>query len=510
MTVHQIQRSILELNAIDARNPNVQMEECRAYYYQRILPALEQVFDEWVPEGMTLRIDRLEFSLGWVPLNRWESVIKEEMGQVLQMLLQEFKRQQNGTQQTLSLTAHTSKGLEVKATVSWDTARRMEAIFHYLHTGMLPWWVGENIDLEALLEKALVEQPLPIVGLIQSPKPAVHKRLKSLLGAKQLTALSERLYPSGYASLEEGLSQLQRVWNLSSQYDFPLLSAADCAAVLEESLWTLLASGTTEVLNTRRQAFVALLTTVLRLRKWPGSGWSAFMKALQKADTVLGKAEARDLYEALQSILKQAEHTSFNDSPSKESELLTKGKAASQETLGIPVETLKTDLEEGLYVNTAGLVLLSPFFNRLFELSGLLQDGQFIDEAAKERGVHLLHYTAMAVPPSNEHDLVLPKLLCGIPLDSVVPLEDPLKEDQKQEAENMIAAAIEHWQALGQSSSAALRESFLQREGKLALVAGQYRLFINRQSLDILLERVPWNFHTIRHSWMPHMLFVDW
>jgi hypothetical protein len=63
---------------------------------------------------------------------------------------------------------------------------------------------------------------------------------------------------------------------------------------------------------------------------------------------------------------------------------------------------------------------------------------------------------------------------------------------------------------LGQTSVAGLRESFLQREGCLSRKDDAWQLLVETRSYDMLLDRLPWGFATIKYSWMPGAIRVDW
>ncbi len=73
-------------------------------------------------------------------------------------------------------------------------------------------------------------------------------------------------------------------------------------------------------------------------------------------------------------------------------------------------------------------------------------------------------------------------------------------------ADDMLFAAIEHWEVLSSTSPDGLREGFLQRSGKLEMVSGARRLQIEHNTLDILLDRLPWNIGIVKLPWMAEML----
>lgn len=169
------------------------------------------------------------------------------------------------------------------------------------------------------------------------------------------------------------------------------------------------------------------------------------------------------------------------------------------------------DYFQHLLVGNAGLVLAGPYLPRLFAMSGLIAEGRFRDEAAAERGVHLLHYLATGSTNPAEHRLPLDKILCGLEPDQPVRREIDLLDRDKEAADGLIEAMIAHWSAIGRTSVEGFRESFFLREGRLQLTpAGFWQLVVQQRAFDMLLDRLPWGFKTIRHSWMNKAVHVEW
>jgi hypothetical protein len=72
-------------------------------------------------------------------------------------------------------------------------------------------------------------------------------------------------------------------------------------------------------------------------------------------------------------------------------------------------------------------------------------------------------------------------------------------------------AAIRHWGALGSASPDGLREGFLQREGKLEKRADGWRLIVERKTIDVLLDRLPWGVGMVALPWMgEEVVWVEW
>jgi len=162
------------------------------------------------------------------------------------------------------------------------------------------------------------------------------------------------------------------------------------------------------------------------------------------------------------------------------------------------------------YINNAGLILLHPYLSFFFDALELREGQQFKDEAAKHRAVQLLGYLAYGEEDIPEWDLVLPKILCGIQPAEPVRRFIPLTDTEKTEANELLAAVISHWNALGNTSPDGLRGNFLLREGKLEWKEEEWQLYVTQQAYDMLLNRLPWGFSVVGLSWMPWLIKTVW
>ena len=162
------------------------------------------------------------------------------------------------------------------------------------------------------------------------------------------------------------------------------------------------------------------------------------------------------------------------------------------------------------YIPNAGIVLLHPFLKRFFTALKLVKENEFIDKSAQQRAVHLLQYLATGETGLPEYELLLPKLLCGIPF--AIPIEQgiKLKNTEKKEATNLLNAVIENWGVLGTTSPDGLREGFFQRDGKLQYKNNNWYLEVEKKAIDVLLTKLPWGIGMIKLPWMPDLLRVDW
>ena len=162
------------------------------------------------------------------------------------------------------------------------------------------------------------------------------------------------------------------------------------------------------------------------------------------------------------------------------------------------------------YIFNAGVIMLHPFLLHYFKALKLVERDQFINDLAQQKAIHLIQYLATRERGLPEYELLLPKFLCNLPFDVPIEREVEITESEMQEGEELLMAAIKHWGALGDASPDALREGFLQREGKLEKRQNGWYLKVEQKTLDILLGKLPWGLGIIKLPWMEELLRVEW
>ncbi|MES2045580.1 MAG: contractile injection system tape measure protein [Pseudomonadota bacterium] len=174
-----------------------------------------------------------------------------------------------------------------------------------------------------------------------------------------------------------------------------------------------------------------------------------------------------------------------------------------------------TEDGEPIFIANAGLVLLAPYLPALLDRLGVLtsdaEGKQHIDGIdAMSRAVHLLQYMADQRLDAPEHELVLNKLLCGLPTAQPVLPSFAAEPADLELCDGLLGAVIANWPIIAGTSIEGLRETFLQRDGRLRHEEDTWRLQVQRKGVDVLVDRVPWSFATIFHRWMPQPLQVTW
>lgn len=166
--------------------------------------------------------------------------------------------------------------------------------------------------------------------------------------------------------------------------------------------------------------------------------------------------------------------------------------------------------DETFFIDNAGQVLAAPYLPRLFSMLELTEDDAFVDHAAAERAVHLLQFMVKGEQGCAEYQLLLNKLLCGVPTGVPVQSRIVLSRQERDTVDDLIRGMIQNWKTIGNTSVAGLRETFLQRRGQLVLQEDIWFLAIEPGAFDMLLDNLPWGFSVIKHRWMERAIHVTW
>jgi hypothetical protein len=166
--------------------------------------------------------------------------------------------------------------------------------------------------------------------------------------------------------------------------------------------------------------------------------------------------------------------------------------------------------QEPLSVPNAGLVLLWPLLPGLLRQLGLLEEQQFSSPQAQLEAVCWLDGLIWGDEAMAEWRTPLGKLLCGLPLESLlVPWSSPEPEVNEQMLE-WLAAIPAQLPGLHRCSANDLRSLFLQRPGQLIQTQSGWQLSVEADASDFLLSQLPWALDFFRFPWMEKPLQVKW
>ncbi len=140
----------------------------------------------------------------------------------------------------------------------------------------------------------------------------------------------------------------------------------------------------------------------------------------------------------------------------------------------------------------------------------MLHDKEWKNKDAQYKAVHLLKFLSTGTQNIPEYNLTLEKIMCGLNIEEPLPLEVFLDENEMNESTSLLESVIEHWKALKNTSVYSLRESFLKRDGLLTIKDNGWLLQVERKTLDVLIDSIPWGYSILNFPWSDRVIFVEW
>ena len=171
------------------------------------------------------------------------------------------------------------------------------------------------------------------------------------------------------------------------------------------------------------------------------------------------------------------------------------------------------DLAKTAYeIMDSGLVLLAPYLPALFERTGCIEKGVFANEESQRKALAVLKYAAYGNYAEPPKDAALMNLLCNLPVSPVLYVDElpKVSDSEKELIDSLLNAVIANWKAVGHMSPDGLRGTYFVRNGTLETAGASDMLTVETKTFDILLDKLPWGYSMIKHSWMKKVLNVKW
>ncbi len=471
-----------------------------------LLPALERTLDRFAPPEGSLYIERLEIDAGVMSLDRLEHDLADAAAQALEKALRE-----QTAADTRPAAAERASGNAQRKTVQQSVS---EAFVFFLETGQLPW--SFRLPEGRSLEQAVLdvwENAAQAEGSVPAATAVLRQVLASVAARKRLTrqftptllkTLLAQLAPETATAAEQVLAVLR-----------PALLPADIRHV-ERLVWDSAFAKAAEGNLVRTEELVSEMLPHVAAEYPAAADVLARHWPLASASTPEA-ADGPEISRAAAQPGRTAELLLLpDDTPAAPSKPFPAQKQPAKPAPQIvpaasPVHLIARqelpDLAEGIYVSNAGLVLLHPFLPQFFGKLGMVADKKLLQP---ERALCLLHFLATGQPVAPEFELMLPKVLCNVPLEIPVEADAALTAAEQDETVALLKAVIQHWDALRNTSPDGLRGTFFVRPGKISLRDADWLLQVEPQTWDILLDQLPWGIGMIKLPWMERMLHVEW
>lgn len=171
-----------------------------------------------------------------------------------------------------------------------------------------------------------------------------------------------------------------------------------------------------------------------------------------------------------------------------------------------------SDTEIGkIGISNAGLLLFYPYLVYVFaELKWITADKKFMNRLAQQKAILFLQYVVNGKNRQAEYQLVLNKILCGWPIH--LPLKDRvnLTATEKAVAADLAESLKEHWTVVKNTSVPGLIQSFVARPGLIQKTSAGYLIQVERRTIDILLDSLPFGLTIIKLPWNEYIINTEW
>lgn len=441
-----------------------------SFFYNIILPEIEKMFDELSDDDKIMRLEKLEIDLG----NFSVAELKEPGGSV--SVKEKIAKQ-------LKDILNLQKELINKESISYSVCLQW---LYYMKNGRLPWntlhttteWYDQVLEGFASDHRSIGL----LRSLINTDTKAV-RRIVSLHSTVYLSHLAEVLTAQNQSVLHNQIGSIYKILKDTEKDQTGLH------------------------VNKVKKGWEKILQVLAR----PGQPLSGpeiiencILPDLTNEELTILKnviTEKSDIQSIIPMIRKRME---LNLIPKKD-------QVAKSDTPDKKTTRIKDQIdEEGVFVSHAGIVLLHPFFKPLFSNLGLLGPVTFRDHTVHQKGLLLLNYLSTGTMEFEEHELVIDKILCGYPIEDPVDTPPWLSDAEKDECDALLSSVIGQWTILKNTSPGGLRENFLKRPGKLFIKNDSPQLLVESNSIDVLLDHLPWGINIIKLPWMEEILKVDW
>lgn len=451
---------------------------------------LNAIFEKYeVGENVVIRIPKLDVSL----LVQDENLTAALSRNIAEKVEQELKRQ-----------------LEQKTTnvQNIEEVNSFEALLHYVRKGFLPWWWRDGkshtstVVLNKLFETQGLKTVLETFSKLRLNEDGLH-RLSQMISPEHLTELLKTHSNITGNKTDDLLEDMNAIGKqLVNQFDqsafFQLSKGVLVKTFLPHKIGWDLYKNLAALVDAKMDRTLGndVLKELIQNLKTP-----AFKSLLLSLPEFKNAVSLTSIFLELPFDL--AKQSKTNSSSTNQEQTLTNKDQSSED------KHKKDDLEDGERAITyaGGLVLLANFLPTLFANLGLYKEGILHH---KSIAIAIMRHLVFSLDKYEEHEVILEKLLCGVSTDTFISTASILSVEQKLEADLLLSSVIEHWAALKSTSISGLQEGFLQRKGKLQFNNKQWNLSMQRQTIDVLLDYLPWSYSMIKLPWMPKILTVKW
>lgn len=475
--MHLIQKQLVEVTFNGPESEALQLQrELAALCENELLPAIESVLAPYDFLEDDLIFDYLSISVDDLRTNNFRQLFTDAVAQQLKATLaQKIPLFSEGVSATTSDVIRI-KNRKRREAQSANHRNVEQILFHFLLHGVYPWWVLPDRIREwkrVMLNIFFASSPpaIQLLHILRS-SPTARERLLAQFPADWQQQLLQQIAPDVYSATLSTITILQRYIPDMQDITAPAIRKWQLEMVTQEDALPSEAKLIASALNHLAPAAPPQLQTLVQAHL------------------------PHPLQAQVQEQLEQQAGISLKEKTN---------------TLTIPEETHNAPVTDGYYVHNAGLVLLAPFISRFLQYCGAADEKKLLKPGY---AAALLEWLATGRTDIGEEEMVLNKILCGIPLSHTMERITTIEPVHQEEAASLLSMVVSNWPSLKNTSPDGLRASFLHRPGKLSVRENDdnWLLQVERESYDEwLLPDLPWGYNMVILPYTPHkMIWTEW
>lgn len=460
--------------SFSANEKDIALKKAKEFFYEKALPQLNSQFDSVIPY---VYIDKLEIDVGKVNTENFASQFRRSAAQALQ---EYFYKKGNGISQPANETP----------VFSADT------IIYFLQKGYWQWNFQMRTDTEmtSLIKRLMKNEKdaFRLFALLKEQNVYARERFAAMMLIRpSLADIFLQQLKKHHPALE-GCFPLDAVANLTqSEKDFysTLIREIIASASLQnpEEVKRVLEKFMRLYPPVEKKEIISLKKILETLSdRSNASEWGRFYKMLYQS------------FYRHSIIAQQNTHDGMTISESyKEKEISDTPKY----------------FEEGerVHISNAGLILFHPYLPYVFkELKWINDEKKFADENSQQKAILFLQYLINQKSRQAEHELLLNKILCNWPINKPVKAKIIFLKKEKKAAVELIESLKEHWKILKNTSRQGLIKSFVERKGTIQQRGEGFLLQVEKNTIDILMESLPFGIQTIKLPWNEYLIHTEW
>lgn len=483
--MHQIQKQIIEIDLPDGSDAFSWQEKITTICNDSLTEKLGILFDRMGFEN-TLSFDKIEIDLGLIDANDFEKLFLQNIENQLLIKIKSIFEEEG------------FDDLQSKKQVSFNTKNdqsNYEAFIYFLEKGTLQWWVSNDF-----LEE--IEQNIVVVfSESKTQKHAQITHLKKVFESEKVVKrfvlqFSEKIFWAFvrivFFEENEVISFYEKVADVIQNTFLKFFKKEDFDVV-------------------KVSVFAVFLENIVQSKLLIVSDLYEKILALISQESFAEKSIILNFQRSFKIALKESLKVEI---PKQDFELIEEEAFFEKGEKGIEAKTVLKEfsekeekIEDGFYIENAGLVLLFPFLKEYLKSCEVADNEQIFEP---DNAVHLLQYLVNFQTKTFENHLVLNKILCGLPLNFPIKKGFEINENQIKQAEMLLESVIKYWSVMHNTSKEGLQLSFLQRNGKLSKNTDGWLLQVEQAPYDMLLDELPWTYSVVSMPWMKEMIFVEW